>query len=66
MNQIVKLGDQLCQIAQLVGYPQTGAKLFDQLYASRAVTMMTRPELFWRQSFPEVVAQGSETYVALG
>lgn len=56
MNQIVKFGDQFCQVAQLVWHPQTGAELLDQLNASRTVTMMAWPERFRRQSFPEVVA----------
>ena len=56
MNQIVKFGDQFCQVAQLVWHPQTGAELLDQLNASRTVTMMARPERFRRQPFPEVVA----------
>ncbi|SVN00421.1 Uncharacterised protein [Klebsiella pneumoniae] len=56
MNQIVKFGDQLRQVANVVWYSQAGAELLDQLNPRRAVTMMARPERFRRQPFPQVVA----------
>ena len=57
MNQVVKFGDQLRQIANIVRHAQTGAKLLDQPDACRAVAVVARPERFWRQPFAETREQ---------
>ena len=48
VDQIVELGHQFRQIADLIRHAQALTKPLDQLHACRAMPVMTRPELFWR------------------
>jgi undecaprenyl-diphosphatase len=48
VDQVVELGHQFRQIADIVRHAQTGAELLDQLHACRTVAVVARPERFWR------------------
>jgi hypothetical protein len=66
VDQVVELGHQFRQIADIVRHAQTRAELLDQLDARRTVAVVARPERFRRQPFAEVVAQGGKAHVDSG
>jgi hypothetical protein len=48
VDQVVELGHQFRQIADIVRHAQALAQPFDQLHPCRTVPVVARPERFWR------------------